>query len=133
GVRVNFISAGKPVENSYAESFNGRLRDECLNLEWFASIDEARRKLATWRDDYNHVRPHSSLNDRAPAGFARTHRAAAKGRFALPIADKAVQGRCQGSASSANAALDIGPGLPLRHLDKGEAADRIAHKLERLY
>ncbi len=126
GVRVNFIRPGKPVENSYAESFNGRLRDECLNVEWFRSVEEARRKLAAWRDHYNHVRPHSSLNDRAPAEFARTHRALAEGRFALPTVDKAVGNRRQGFASPANAALDTGPRLPLRTIDKGEAPDRIA-------
>lgn len=87
GVRVNFIRPGKPVENSYAESFNGRLRDECLNVEWFGSLADARRKLASWRDHYNHVRPHSSLNDRAPAEFAKTYRANVKGRFALETGD----------------------------------------------
>src|SRR5262249_41755620 len=69
GVRVSFIRPGKPVENSYAESFNGRLRDECLNVEWFRSVEQARRTLAIWRDHYNNVRPHSSLDDRAPAEF----------------------------------------------------------------
>ncbi len=126
GVRVNFIRPGKPVENSYAESFNGRLRDECLNVEWFRSVEEARRKLAIWRDHYNNVRPHSSLDDRPPAEFAKTHRAAADGRFALPIVDKAVGGRRQAFASPASAALDTGPRLPVRPLDKGEAPDRIA-------
>jgi putative transposase len=126
GVRVNFIRPGKPVENSYAESFNGRLRDECLNVEWFGSLEDARRKIADWRDHYNHVRPHSSLDDRAPAEFAKTHRAHIKGRFALPTVDKAVGGRYQGFASPAAAALDTGPRLPLRNLDQGEAPDRIA-------
>jgi len=95
GVRVNFIRPGKPVENSYAESFNGLLRDECLNVEWFRSVEDARRKLTAWRNHYNHVRPHSSLDDRAPAEFAKTHRAVVDGRFALPTVDKAVGNRRQ--------------------------------------
>ena len=125
-VQVNFIRPGKPVENSYAESFNGRLRDECLNVEWFGSVEDARRKLGRWREHYNHIRPHSSLDDRAPAEFAKIHRACAKGRFALPIVDKAVGNRRQGFAAPADAALDTGPRLPVRSLDKGEAPDRIA-------
>jgi transposase InsO family protein len=55
------------------ESFNGRLRDECLNVEWFTSLDEAREKLTNWRDHYNHHRPHSALDNRAPAVFAALH------------------------------------------------------------
>jgi putative transposase len=65
-VRLEFIRPGKPVENAFIESFNGRLRDECLNVHVFASTIEAQRVLDTWRDDYNYVRPHSSLQDRTP-------------------------------------------------------------------
>jgi putative transposase len=72
GVRLEFIQPGKPVQNAYAESFNGRLRDECLNANWFTSLSDARRKIETWRQDYNHQRPHSSLNYMPPAEFART-------------------------------------------------------------
>ena len=71
GVQLEFIRPGKPVENAFIESFNGRLRDECLNAKLFFSIDDARRKLETWRLDYNTQRPHSSLNDRTPTEFAR--------------------------------------------------------------
>jgi len=60
-VRLNFIRPGKPIENAYAESFNGRLRDECLNTNWFISLKQAREIIETWREDYNKVRPHSSL------------------------------------------------------------------------
>ncbi len=66
-VRLEFIRPGKPVENAFIESFNGRLRDECLNAHVFASTAEAQRVLDAWRHDYNHVRPHSSLQDRTPA------------------------------------------------------------------
>ena len=71
GVRLEFIQPGKPVQNAYVESFNGRLRDECLNANWFTSLIDARRKIETWRQDYNQQRPHSSFNYLPPAEFAR--------------------------------------------------------------
>jgi putative transposase len=70
-VQLCFIRPGRPVENGFIESFNGRLRDECLNVEWFSSLDDARQKLAKFREHYNHQRPHSSLADLAPAAFAQ--------------------------------------------------------------
>lgn len=70
-VRLEFIQPGKPVQNAYIESFNGRLRDECLNANWFTSLIDARRKIETWRQDYNQQRPHSSLDYLPPAEFAR--------------------------------------------------------------
>ena len=72
GVRLEFIQPGKPVQNAYVESFNGRLRDECLNANWFTSLNDARRKIEEWRQDYNQQRPHSSLQYLSPAAFART-------------------------------------------------------------
>jgi putative transposase len=71
GVRLEFIQPGKPAQNAFAESFNGRLRDECLNANWFTSLSDARRKVEDWRQDYNQQRPHSSLNYLPPAEFAR--------------------------------------------------------------
>ncbi len=82
GIQLDFIRPGKPVENSYIESFNGRLRDECLNVQIFFSLADARQKLAEWRDDHNQVRPHSALGDRAPAEVAGPWRAASQ---ALPL------------------------------------------------
>ena len=70
GIQVDFIRPGKPVDNAYIESFNGRLRDECLNSSWFESLDDARRAIQAWRHDYNDVRPHSGLGDLAPTEFA---------------------------------------------------------------
>lgn len=70
GVRLQFIRPGKPVENAFVESFNGRLRDECLNEHWFLSLADARVLIEEWRHDYNAVRPHSSLARRTPAEFA---------------------------------------------------------------
>jgi putative transposase len=70
GVHLDFIRPGKPVENGYIESFNGKLRDECLNVEVFFSLADARRKLHLWRRDYNNYRPHSAL-ERSHAGGVR--------------------------------------------------------------
>lgn len=70
GVLLQFIRPGKPVENAFIESFNGRFRDECLSTEWFTSLTDAQKAIENWRQDYNHVRPHSSLGGRTPAEFA---------------------------------------------------------------
>ena len=69
-VALDFIQPGRPMENGHIESFNGRLRDECLNANWFASLDEARKVVEDWRLDYNEVRPHSSLGQLPPATYA---------------------------------------------------------------
>ena len=66
GVECHYIDLGKPQQNGYIESFNGSLRDECLNEETFDSLADARRKLALWRYDDNNVRPHSSLGNKTP-------------------------------------------------------------------
>ena len=70
GVQLEFIRPGKPMDNRFIESFNGRLRDECLNVEVFFSIPDAQTKLEQWRMDYNQQRPHSSLRDQTPEAFA---------------------------------------------------------------
>jgi len=75
GVKLHFIRPGKPTENAYIESFNGKFRDECLNEHWFTSIPHARDVIEGWRLDYNEVRPHSSLGNLTPAEFARGARA----------------------------------------------------------
>ena len=71
GVKLNYIRPGKPIENAYAESFNSRLRDECLNTNWFMNLKHAREVIEDWRKDYNEVRPHSSLKDMTPEEYAR--------------------------------------------------------------
>lgn len=71
GVELVFIRPEKPIENAVVESFNGRLRDECLNLHWFTDLSDARRTIERWRPDYNHVRPHSSLGYLPPATLTR--------------------------------------------------------------
>lgn len=70
GVRLHFIDPGKPEQNAYVESFNGKFRDECLNEHWFADLKEAREKIEDWRQDYNQRRPHSALGYRTPEEFA---------------------------------------------------------------
>lgn len=67
----HYIDPGKPQQNGFIESFNGSLRDELLNEEIFDTLDDARRKLALWRYDYNNVRPHSSLGNQTPAEARR--------------------------------------------------------------
>jgi putative transposase len=72
GVNLHFIKPGKPTQNAFVESFNGRFRDECLNQHWFTSFEEANRIVQLWKHDYNNVRPHSGLGNLTPAQFART-------------------------------------------------------------
>lgn len=69
GIKLSFIRPGKPIENAFAESFNGRLRDECLNTNWFMSLKHAREVIESWRKDYNTVRPHSALAGLSPQEF----------------------------------------------------------------
>jgi putative transposase len=70
GVRLDFIRPGCPYENGHIESFNGRVRDECLSQNWFANIAEARRIAESWREEYNETRPHSSLGNLPPKEYA---------------------------------------------------------------
>lgn len=69
-IELVHIRPGKPIENAYIESFNGRLREECLNVSWFRNLFDARRQIDAWRDYYNAHRPHSALNYRTPHQFA---------------------------------------------------------------
>lgn len=69
GVTLRFIDPGKPAQNAFIESFNGRMRDECLNQSWFRNLDEARTTISSWRNDYNKNRPHSSLKNLSPDKF----------------------------------------------------------------
>jgi len=70
GIDVDFIRPGKPVDNAHIESFNGSLRDECLNVHWFESMEEARARIEAWRIDYNESRPHQTLQEEPPTQFA---------------------------------------------------------------
>ena len=91
GVTLCFIRPGKPIENAYIESFNGKFRDECLNEHWFVGMADAKAMIETWRIDYNTVRPHSSLADRTPDQFARISAGARRLTPAHP--DKENEGR----------------------------------------
>ena len=70
GIEWHYIAPGKPMQNGFVESFNGRLRDECLNEHLFANLNEARQIIEEWRIDYNTNRPHTSLNGLTPTEFA---------------------------------------------------------------
>jgi putative transposase len=70
GSRWPFIQPGKPTQNAFIESFNSRLRDECLNAHWFVTVTEAQLTIEAWRDDYNTQHPHASLSHRTPSEFA---------------------------------------------------------------
>ena len=78
-VVLDFSRPGKPTDNAFAESFNGRVRAECLNANWFLSLTDARLKCEAWPRDYNEVRPHSSLGNQTPA-----ERAFGSGQASLP-------------------------------------------------
>jgi len=84
GVILDFSRPGKPTDNAMIESFNGSFRDECLNIHWFLSLDDARQKIEEWRRDYNQYRPHSSLGDSTPEEFAET----------TPEPEISTSGRC---------------------------------------
>jgi putative transposase len=86
GIKLAFITPGKPVENAYIESFNGKFRDECLNEHWFMTLDNARKLIEEWRLDYNTKRPHSSLDYMTPEEFIRQEMS----RFSTPMGVEGV-------------------------------------------
>jgi putative transposase len=74
GIRHILIQPGRPMQNGYIESFNGKFRDEHLNESWFETLQQARNEVSIWKQDYNQVRPHSSVGRIPPAEFAHLHR-----------------------------------------------------------
>ena len=116
-LRLWHIQPGKPMQNGHVESFHGRLRDECLNANWFTSLPDARSKIEAWRRDYNEQRPHSALQYRTPTEFAR-----ASGALSFPLldADTAERKRHQGFPSAAGAGLDTAPVLLKSSLISGK-------------
>ena len=74
GVSLHFIDPGKPNQNAFIESFNRSFRDECLNENWFVNLNDAKRKIEDWRQEYNGFRPHSSLGDQTSEEFAARHK-----------------------------------------------------------
>jgi putative transposase len=73
GVTLDYSRPGKPIDNAFIESFNGSFRDECLNTNWFLSLEDAREKIEAWRRDYNEWRPHSSLDNLTPVEYGQMH------------------------------------------------------------
>ncbi len=97
GVQLAFSRPGTPTDNAYIEAFNGRLREECLNQHWFASIDDAQRTIEGWRQDYNNERPHGALGNVTPQAFAA--------QWTTPVEHALWQGlthRLEGSGSRRN-------------------------------
>lgn len=92
GVGLHFIERGKPVQNAYIESFNGRFRDECLNQHWFASLAEARVMIEAWRQAYNGERPHSALGYLTPSAYRHRHEALRAIDGSAPRADAERRG-----------------------------------------
>jgi putative transposase len=76
GVKLDFSRPGKPTDNAFIESFNGKFRQECLNQNWFLSLDDVQERVDAWRRDYNEERPQSSLGQRSPTEFAKNLRGA---------------------------------------------------------
>lgn len=74
GITLDFSRPGKPTDNPYVESFNGKFRDECLSVNWFLSLEDAKQKIEDWKWDYNLFRPHSSLNHLTPQEFINLHK-----------------------------------------------------------
>ncbi len=92
GVQLDFIRPGKPVENAFIESFNGRLRDECLNVHQFASLAEAQAVLDAWRLDYNTCRPLSLLGHLSPSEFVSQRQLTSGSTFQLVLNGKHKEG-----------------------------------------
>ena len=90
-ITTNYIQPGKPVQNGYIESFNGRFRDECLNVNWFRNLFDARRKITLWRQDYNAGRPHSSLAYRTPSEFAAQWQRPSSSAYSIPQSEPSVK------------------------------------------
>jgi putative transposase len=101
GVRLQFIEPGKPIQNAHIESFNARLREECLNEHVFVSLDDARSKIEKWRVEYNRERPHSSLGNLTPEEFVAKHQtSSAVARTAWPALDQELTDALQCAPTS---------------------------------
>ena len=90
-VKLDFSRPGKPTDNAYIESFNGTLRRECLNTQWFLSLTDAQQQLDRWREEYNVSRPHRALNDQTPTEFASNYAAMAGVEEVKPANELALQ------------------------------------------
>ena len=116
-IDIVHIQPGKPTQNGGMESFNGKLRDECLNTSLFWNLFDARRKISAWKTDYNSRRPHSSLAYRTPDEFARQWQAASLSQ----AKSMAVEQPCQGDPDGlrfAPALTRLPPGQEISHLER---------------
>ena len=100
GVRLRFIEPGKPVQNAFVESFNGKLRDECLNLHWFRTLRHACDEIERWRRHYNTERPHSALGYLSPMEFLMTNPAPALETLAVSALPLNTQTQSENSRST---------------------------------
>ena len=117
-IELIYIQPGKPQQNARLESMNGKLRDEFLNVSWFANLFDARRQAAAWRQDYNEVRPHSSLGYRTPAAF-ECHWNSVTSPSSTAVSDG--QGRRQGNpAGSLREALTPTPAIASCSAEEGK-------------
>jgi putative transposase len=107
GIEHLLIEPGRPMQNGYIESFNGKFRDECLNEHWFTSLAQAREVIADWRRDYNQVRPHSSCGRIPPSRFAANYRAQLKRQRSTlqPRALSVITGTVDGGRSKTPAMI----------------------------
>ena len=90
-VKLLFSRPGKPTDNAFIESFNGTLRRECLNTQWFLSLAEAQAQLQVWREEYNVSRPHRALHDQTPEEFANNHANKDRVKEVKPVIKLALQ------------------------------------------
>jgi hypothetical protein len=123
-LKLDYIEPGKPMRNGHVESFNGKLRDECLNTHWFTSLRQARNIIGSWRTDYNQVRPHSALGYATPNEFASWSSAS----FAVGILSNTTAKPGQGNPGGL-AALGLDPAPPFARKTtdmNGEGTLRIA-------
>ena len=130
-VQLHFITPGRPMENGFIESFNGKFRDECLNENWFLDLADAREKIETWRCDYNQVRPHSALGYLTPAEFAQRS-AASSGCARMAPPDEAassggesVDCRCSVGEPKTGESLII-PGLKMGGRSESNRFSRVS-------
>src|SRR5207248_4101471 len=122
-IATHYIQPGKPMQNGHIESFNGRLRDECLNPSWFRNPFDARGRIASWREDYNSTRPHSSLDYRTPNDFAAQWQRPSSSSIPIPQPEPSVKATL---TARSRAALTDEPGCnkPPDMRTKGSQKDR---------
>jgi hypothetical protein len=93
GVKLDFIRPGKPVQNGFIESFNGRLRDECLNVEVFFDLEDAREKIERWRQDYNAGRSYAGRSSRSSSGTGPSPSQSSVRQDRLPVKGSLTPGK----------------------------------------